>query len=122
MAWYAASIILFVNFKDGKQDKFPVWENVVLVEAEDEGAALSRAELLGRAEAGDADGSMTWDGRPASWCFAGIRKLLTVSNPRSVSNEPADGAEVSYSEFIVENQRDLDKLVRGQEVKITYCE
>jgi hypothetical protein len=27
MLWYAASVIMFVRFKDGNQDTYMVWEN-----------------------------------------------------------------------------------------------
>src|SRR5260370_31501389 len=31
--WYAAHIVMYVTFKHGSQDHYPVWENIVLVEA-----------------------------------------------------------------------------------------
>jgi len=30
MSWYAASVIMYTKFKDGKQEKYPIWENVIL--------------------------------------------------------------------------------------------
>ncbi len=29
--WFAASIVMFVAFKDGQQNTFPVWEDIVLI-------------------------------------------------------------------------------------------
>lgn len=51
--WYAASIIMLVKFKDGNQDKYPVWENVVLIKASSGDEALELAEKRGREEEGE---------------------------------------------------------------------
>jgi hypothetical protein len=122
MAWYAASVIMYVRYKDGIQDKYPVWENVLLINSASIDEALQKAERIGKDREGDSDGSLTWGGRPAEWIYAGIRKLMTVSNPNDVNNVPDDGAEITYSEFEVANQESLRKLVEGQEVAIQYIE
>ena len=46
--WYAASIIMLVKFKDGNQDKYPVWENVILIKASSDDEAIKKAEKEGR--------------------------------------------------------------------------
>jgi hypothetical protein len=33
MTWFAAHVIMYIAFKDGRQDTYRVWENVVLVES-----------------------------------------------------------------------------------------
>src|SRR5215212_447535 len=81
MTWYAAHIISYVKFKEGIQDRFPLWENVVLIEADSDDKALEEAEKIGKSDYDDSDdpdnnGDMTWDERPAYWVFAGIRKLM----------------------------------------------
>jgi len=45
--WYSAHVIMFAEFKDGPQEHFPVWENVVLIEAESEESAFEKAERHG---------------------------------------------------------------------------
>lgn len=122
MPWFAASVIMHIRYKDGIQDKYPVWENVLLIDAPTSEEALQKAERAGREREGDSDGSLTWEGRPAEWVYSGIRKLITVSNPNSVENIPDDGAEVSYSEFEVPNDVSLSRLVKGEEVTVLYVE
>src|SRR5947209_19160662 len=74
MKWYAAHIVLYVHIPEG-QERFPVWENVVLIRAATEQQAFAKAETLGQSEQGDDDGSFRWGTRPARWVFAGVRKL-----------------------------------------------
>ena len=53
MGWYAASIIMYTEFKDGVQDKYPVWENIILIEGQSETEAKEKAEKRGREDEGD---------------------------------------------------------------------
>jgi hypothetical protein len=115
MTWYAAHVILYVVFRDGNQDSYPVWENVFIVESADEETARTVAEGLGREGEGDSNGSMKWEGRPASWVFAGVRKLVKCdSDPEA----PRHGTEVTYSEFSVDSLATLRELAAGRRVRI----
>ena len=76
MTWYAAHVIMYTVFREEHQDSYPVWENVFIVESADQETARTIAEGLGRDGEGDSIGSMKWEGRPASWVFAGVRKLV----------------------------------------------
>jgi hypothetical protein len=136
MAWYAAHIISYVKFKDGIQDSFPLWENVVLIEAGSGEMALEEAKKIGLSDYDDTEdpdnnGDMTWNERPAYWVFAGIRKLISCNPIASVSVDknidrndpdyrPGHGTEVTYSTMEVGTQEELDKLVRGEPVRVLY--
>jgi hypothetical protein len=115
MMWYAAHVIMYVVFKDGQQGNYTVWENVFLVEGTDDRVALKKAEDLGRNAEGDANGSMKWQGRPASWAFAGVRKVVKCDSDR---DPPHDGTELTYSEFLVDNMNVLRELAGGRRVRI----
>lgn len=119
MGWYAAHIIMSVRFKDGVQDRFPVWENVVLLEAGSDEEAMQKAERQGRLQEGDAGGTFEWQGRPATWLFAGVRKVIASADH---GQQPGDGTEVSYSEMEVDSPEALAKLVRGEAVSVLYEE
>jgi hypothetical protein len=112
---------MFVQFKDGVQDHYPVWENILLIKAADGSEALKAAAARAREYEGDSGSSFTWDGRPASWVFAGIRKLISVSH-RSITDEIGPGDEVTYSEFDLPDRHSLDRLVAGDEVDLKYVE
>lgn len=134
MAWYAAHIVSFVKFKDGVQDKYPIWENVVLIEASTENEAYTKAEQFGRNDYqtnNPATADMTWEGRPAYWVFGGIRKLTKCSILASVQDErdelydesaiePATGMEVTYMEFEVDSEDKLRRLIDGEPVTLAY--
>ena len=122
MTWFAASVILHVRFKDGNQSKFPVWENVLLIDSATASEALMRAESIGKNGEGDSGGSFTWEGRPAEWICAGVRKLVAVSNPDDIEDAPGDGAEITYSQFEVDDEASLQRLARGEEVNLRYLE
>ena len=119
MAWYAASAIMYVRFKDGPQADYPVWENVLLIEAESAEVAEERATTRARRDQGDSLGSFRWNGRPAEWVFAGVRKILTVSHE---AKDLGDGDEITYSEFSVVDEKALRDLVTGREVSVRYIE
>lgn len=117
MAWYAAHAIMYVKFKDGLQDKYPFWENIILIEAETDDEAFQKAEVRAREDEGDSQGTFTHGGRPASWVFAGIRRLVSCTDPL---DQPADGTEITYLEMEVESEDCFTKLLKGEPVQVLY--
>jgi hypothetical protein len=116
--WYAAHLILYVQFKNGRQRKFPVWENIILIKAKSEEEAFAKAEQRGKEDEGD-DDTFKWEGKPARWVFAGVRKLTLCDDPE---RRPDDGTEVSYTEMEVDSEQAVAKLVGGQSVSVTYTD
>ena len=119
MKWYAAHVIMHIKFKDGNQDCYPVWENIYLVCGNSNDEAFEKAENIGKEWEGDSLGTLTWDERPATWVFAGVRKLIECDDS---NNRPNNGTEITYSQFLVKNKESLDLLVNGEIVDITYEE
>jgi len=120
MSWFAASAIMYIKFKDGNQDSYPIWENVFLVEAETPEKAEEKAIELAKQDEGDSENSLTWKDRPATWVFGGLRKLLTVSHP-DVGENKFDGAEITFSEFEVQDKKTFQEYLDGNDVTIKYC-
>jgi hypothetical protein len=118
MPWYAAHAIMYVEFKDGAQNHYPVWENVLLIEAADGKEAHEKTYRRAKRDEA-ADPSFTWSGRPARWVFAGIRKLLTVSH-ESDFRQPDDGDEITYCQFDLPDRKSLDRLVACERVRLDY--
>jgi len=119
MNWYAAHVILYVQFKERPQNHFPVWENVILLKARNETQAYKKAEKRGREEEGDDDGSFHWQGRAARWVFAGVRKVTLC---QEAEKRPDDGTEISYQELQLDSKAALEKLVAGQEVTVRLAD
>jgi hypothetical protein len=119
MTWYAASIIMYTGFKGGKQDKFPIWENIVLIQAESADQALEKATKRGLEDEGDSNGTYFYEDRPATLVFAGIRKLIETQDS---AKQPSDRTEVSYSQMQVDDEESLSKLVNGEPVAVWYEE
>jgi hypothetical protein len=117
MSWYCAHIIMFVELKQATQERFPVWENLVLIEAKTEEEAFEKAERHGRAEEGDDGGSFRWGREPARWVFAGVRKLTEC---QCLSDRPDDGSEVSYNELELDSRDAVKKLASGKPVHASY--
>ncbi len=122
MAWYAASVIMLFEYEDAVQDDFPVWENVYLVEAESEELAIDKAISFGKEDEGNDSGSLTVNNRKARKVFQGVRKLITVINLNSDEDVPGDGAEVTFSDFLLKSKADLEKLVQGDPVQLSYID
>ncbi len=117
MNWYAAHVIMYVKFKDGNQNSYPFWENVILIESDTDKMAIEKAIERAREDEGDCDGSFKWEGRPATWCLAGIRKLISCEDP---TERPRNGTEVTYLEMEVSSQEDFSKLLNGESVSVVY--
>jgi len=122
MPWFVAHVVMAVHYKDGKQDTWPVWDNIHLVEANDAEGADLRATQIGRSCEGDSDGTFEWDDRPAEWKFVGVRKIVTVSNSASPADELGDGAELTYQTFEVNSKQALDSLMVGEPVLLRLIE
>ena len=117
MSWYAAHAIMYVKFRDNNQNKYPFWENVYLIEAESDKEACNKTTARAKEEEEDSNGTFTWEGRPATWCFAGIRKLITCED---TTEKPGDGTEVTYLEMEVDSKENFQKLLNGEVVAVTY--
>lgn len=117
MTWFAAHVIMAVKLKDRVQTRFPVWENILLIEAESGAEAFATAEEYGRREEGDDDGTFHWDGQPAAWVFAGVRKLTECA---LLGDRPESGTEVTYTEMELESEADVADLAAGEPVRVRY--
>ena len=126
MTWFAASALVAMRTKEpSKGGPIEVYENVILVEADNP----ELAEQIARIEALKAeveDDTFTIDGKPGYFSFVGIRKILRISNPTDMKyadqDPPVTGAEISYSLFEVKSEDELAKLARGESVTLTYLE
>jgi hypothetical protein len=115
MNWYAAHIVMVVRFKEQPQDQFPVWENIVLIEAKSDDEAFVKAEERGRQDEGDDDGSFRWGGKPATWVFVGVRKLTSCDD---ALQRPGNGTELTYLEMELSSEADLERFVRGEPTSV----
>lgn len=117
MNWYAAHLVLYVRFKDDRQPHYPAWENIVLLEADDDDLALGKAERRGREDEGDDDGTFRWGGRPATWVFAGVRKLNRCGD---LGPGVEDGVEVTFNELAFDTLADVERFVREEPVTARF--
>src|SRR5687768_14840559 len=115
--WYAAHLLMYVKRKNHSEGKVPVWDNIVLIEADTEELAFAKASERGKRDEGDDDGTFRWDGEPAEWVFAGIRKLTLCEN---AEERPGDGTEISYSEMEVGSEEAIQKLLAGQPTSVQW--
>lgn len=119
MKWYAAHLVLYVQFKDARQDHYPIWENIVLIRARTEAEAFRKAEKRGQTDAGDDEGSFRWGGKAATWVFAGVRKLTSCEDATA---RPNDGAEVTFLELQTASKREIERFVAGEPAAVKFME
>ena len=117
MSWYAAHLVMFVELKNAAQGHYPVWENIVLIEASTEKQAFEKAEARGRADQGDEDGSFRWNKEPARWVFAGVRKLTECA---TLTGKPGDGDEISFNELELGSREAVGKFAGGKPIDVIY--
>ena len=96
--WYAAHILMYVKLKEGTLKGIPVWENIVLIEAQSDEEAFAKAKKKGEESAGDDGGSFRWAGKPATWVVAGVRKVTLCED---AEERPGDGTEITYVQLRV---------------------
>jgi len=119
MTWYAAHIVMSLRLKSGVQDSFPIWENIVLLEASSTKEAVRSAEAHGHSAAGDDQGTLTWDRKPAEWRFAGVRKILKCEEE---DEQPSGGTEITFSEYILEDDESIGSFVSGDRTTLVCDE
>jgi hypothetical protein len=115
MTWYAAHIVMMVRFEEQPQERFPAWENIVLIKAKSDEEAFAKAEQRGREDEGDDDGTFRWGGKPAAWVFVGVRKLTSCEDGLT---RPGDGTEVSYLELELPSAMAVERYVAGEPVRV----
>jgi hypothetical protein len=74
--------------------------------------ARRRPATLAR-QKGDSDGTLRWAQRPASWVFAGVRKLVKCD---SDPERPDDGTEITYTETFLRSLDAVRDLAAGRRV------
>lgn len=114
MTWYAASILLAWDNIHGPQSRWHVWEDVVLFSASSHEEVMAKAVAYGN-ELSQLNCGERMGGTLAVQRFIGVRKILTISE-----DEPSDGVEVTFNEFIVESRDELEKLAKGEAARIVY--
>ncbi|WP_019502219.1 DUF4288 domain-containing protein [Pseudanabaena sp. PCC 6802] len=120
MTWYAAHAIMYVKFKDGNQDKYPIWENAILIEASSSDEAWEKAKIRAKEDEDDGEnprGESLWEGRPFIFVFAGIRKIVSCVDEE---NRPTDGTEIAYSQMELPDLDSLSKFLKEEEVFLRY--
>ncbi len=121
MTWYGASVVIWIRKKtQNPSDPCQFWENVILVQAETAQEALAKAEARGELDAVK-DETFRVDGEPAELEYIGVRKVIEIRSLDG-TDQPIDGAEISYSEMLVANRVALLDFAAGQEVEVTHIE
>jgi hypothetical protein len=109
---------MYVKFKDGNQDKYPIWENIILIEASSSDEAWDKAIIRAREDEDESPrGESFWEGRPFKFVFAGIRRLVACVDEDS---RPTDGTEITYSQMELPDSDSLSKFLKGEEVFLRY--
>jgi hypothetical protein len=122
MTWYAAHIVMQVELYSEEQIKFPIWENIYLVEANTVDEAISKAEKIGLSHNGDSNGSFRWGDKPAHWVFRGVRKLIELQSSADIENRPLDGCELTYNSLEFDDRESLIKFVNGESSMATIVD
>ena len=119
MTWYAVHAVLLMRRID-LCGPISVYENIYLVQAANGSLARAEGENLIKPEI-DADDKPAIDGIRAIREFVGIRKVVNVSNPEPLDidkDRPISGTEITYSEFEVDSENDVQKFMEGKPLVI----
>lgn len=128
MPWYTVSTIQSVRYKNSSEDQqnIPVYENYVLIEANNPQLAIEKAERHAK-EVCSIDDQLHLNRKPAYMKFEGIRKVIEVAEPLSSDDDLQvrqlkTGVELSYSYMEVKDEESLKKLSAGKKVNVSYID
>ena len=121
MNWFAAHLIEYAKFKDGIQDYYPFYENVVLIEANSAEEAWDKATQFGK-ESESNDESVTWNDRPVNMVFAGVRKIIAPARSEELNSLPKHGTELTYSLLVIDKEEDFRNYVNNEPADVHYDE
>lgn len=130
MTWYAAHAIFYYQYKNDYQDRYYVYENIYLIEADQIEYVYEKVNQIAKLHEGDDYGTLVYDGKPACLVFGGIRKIIQCQqepindgvNVSGKDTKPQNGTEITYSLLLVRNKKQLKKLIEGSPAKILYIE
>ncbi|CAG0990796.1 MAG: DUF4288 domain-containing protein [Anaerolinea sp.] len=121
MTWYAAHLIEYFRLREGHQEKYPVWESVILIQANSVGEALDLAHQIGKEKYDATDDTWHLDDQPATKIFLGIRKIVECDLDDADSS-PALGTEITYTKMEVNTEDEARRMAHGESVTVTMEE
>jgi uncharacterized protein (DUF924 family) len=109
--WWIASYVQRACWDDEPKDddgiRGRVWENTILLQAEDREAAYDKAVRLARDGDNPFDDGET-DGRKGQWCYVGLSSLLPIYD------ELDDGVEVLWTDHGMLSFREAKRHVKNK--------
>lgn len=121
MPWFTAHAIMVVEFETGLQEQYPVYENILLIQADDSDAAWAKAEHRARQDEELAFDTFTWESRSARLVFRGVRKLIAVAHEFD-HGQLGHGNELSYAALSLASADQVQALATGAPVFVQYLE
>lgn len=116
MRWFVAHVVLRVDYKELiPSSQVSCWENLYLIQANTSAEAHSKAVVLAQQATGDDSGTFRWEGKPARWVFAGIRKVVECC---SEASDLGDGTELTFYQLVFPTQNDLQAYLDGNSVSV----
>jgi hypothetical protein len=124
MRWFVVSIISVIEITEGCQEDYPVFEDFFLFSADSEEEL--QAKIQSEIEIGNQAGAsgVTYDDRPATQRYLGVRKIRAVYNKEDSDNctPPTDGSELTHCFMNVSSLEDAERLAKGHAVIVTYID
>jgi hypothetical protein len=117
MSWYAVHTVGYFREPTDGQDKFKVWESILLISAASRDEAATKGEARARQET-ENNTSVT------GLTFVGIRKIVDCFSAESFGNEtqPGDGAEITFCQYLIQGASNIEAFARGEEVPVLASE
>ncbi len=119
MGWYTVSVLVGYRTQSNNVVCNRITEQLYLTEASSIDEAVKRGSTFGKAYV-DANCSMTIEGQPGYAILLGIRnatEILNLDDP--VHAPPRSGTEIGYNIYELDDANDVDKILKGEDVKLT---
>jgi hypothetical protein len=117
--WYCVHALHVFEYLDGKQDDYLIWEHLYLIQASSPKDANRKGNARAHQDESRPDQGLMRNDRPARLRFAKIYKVVDCQD-LDANNNPTDGTELSYSEYLLSNEAEFEKLLANEPAKLEY--
>lgn len=118
--WYSVNLVYYTKFKSGGKYKYRVAETIILVTANSGENARKKGEIYGKTVSPNLQNEFPELKKQIKWKYLGARMFGIVQFDINSNGKDFDGADVAHAQIVIKKWRDVQKMMRGEPVKIRF--
>lgn len=118
--WYSVNLVYYAKFKSDGKYKYRVVENIILVTAKSGDEARKKGEMYGKKVSPNIQNEFQEIKKQIKWKYLGARMFGIVQFALDAKRNDFDGADVAHAQIVIKKWRNVQKMMRGEAVKIRF--